>query len=461
MRHVLDNGATSAPLTFTTGALPAHLNFPSFTVQEAPAPGTDLTQNIVFHIGIHPPNGTVDTLATNLAGQVVWYYDPVANAFPSYATSVVPGGTVLLLGGLQSGVTDANTLREVDLAGDTLRETNVDAVNAELAALGQHPIAAFNHDAQRLPNGDTAVLATELMTLEFKGKPTLYRGDMVLVLDQNFQVAWVWDPFTQLNVHRLPTLGEGPSDWTHANSIAWSPEDGNLIVSLRSQDWVIKIDYANGTGDGHVFWRLGPHGNFRINSKAPSPWFSHQHDARYINNTTLVLFDDGNTRQKNDRQAKSRGQELILDEKTMVATLVVNANLGTYNPAVGSAQMLPNGSLDFDAGFPEQSIEVLPNGRKTYVQKMNLPPVEYRSYMYATLYGNPVGYSLPSTPLSGPLARHLAILDRQAEIRQARLQAISQRRQARVVVPAQRARSLRPGPHAASASTALDPVRTR
>src|SRR5262249_19633880 len=159
---------------------------------------------------------------------------------------------------------------------------------AELAALGQHAITFFTHDAQRLPNGETAVLALTLRTFDVKGTPTLYQGDMVLVLDQNLQVAWVWDPFIWLNVHRLPTLHEGPSDWMHANSIAWSPADGNLIMSLRSQDWVIKIDYADGRGDGHVIWRLGRGGHFRINSADRLPWFSHQHDARYINDSTLV-----------------------------------------------------------------------------------------------------------------------------------------------------------------------------
>ena len=133
---------------------------------------------------------------------------------------------------------------------------------------------------------------------------------MVLVLDQNFQVAWTWDPFNFLNVRRLPTLGERTTDWTHANSISWSPADGNLLVSLRNQDLAIKIDYANGTGDGHVIWRLGPGGDFQINSTAPSPWFSHQHDVRYINDTTLALFDNGNLRQAKNSRAHSRGQEL-------------------------------------------------------------------------------------------------------------------------------------------------------
>ena len=396
MRHVLDDGTTSAPLTFTTGSLPTNLTFPTFKVQQAPGPGTDLTQGMILHFGIGAPVGTVDTVATDLMGNVVWYYDPVANAFPSFAPTLVPGGTVLLLGGHQTPTGGATKLREVDLAGDTLRETNVDAVNAELAALGKPSIDFFSHDAERLPNGDTAVLALTPRTVDIKRRPTKYVGDMVLVLDQNFQVAWVWDSFAWLDTTRLPTLGEGPGDWLHANSIAWSPSDGNLIVSLRAQDWVIKIDYANGAGDGHVVWRLGKGGDFTIDSSDPSPWFSHQHDARYINDSTIVLFDDGNTRHDTTSSKDSRGQEWVLNEQTMTATLVVNADLGNYSSALGSAQMLPNGNLAFTSGLlasaPRfqanafgQSIEVLPDGTKTYVQQMSGLP-EYRSYFESSLY---------------------------------------------------------------------------
>jgi hypothetical protein len=376
-------------LTFTTGSLPSYLKFPTFTVRRGPAPGTDLTQTTVFHIGVNPPNGSVDTLATDLMGHIVWYYDPVANDFPSYATRLVPGGTVLLVGGPAEKLSRMKTLREVDLAGDSLRETNVDAVNAELAAMGQPSILTFTHDAQRLPNGDTAVLARTSKIVNLRGKPTLYYGDMVLVLDQNFQVAWTWDPFDWLNTHRLGTLGTGPQDWMHANSVAWSPEDDDLIVSLRSQDWVIKIDYADGTGNGHISWRLGRDGNFKIVSSNPSPWFSHQHDASYINDNTIILFDNGNGPHRKDPQAQSRGQELILNEQTMRATLVLNVNLGSYAIAWGSAQMLPNGNLVFDSGRVKQTIEVLPDGKKTYVLQMHMPGEQYRSYIYATLYANP------------------------------------------------------------------------
>ncbi|WP_435005234.1 aryl-sulfate sulfotransferase [Tundrisphaera lichenicola] len=405
MRHVQDNGTISAPLTFQTGSLPTNVTFPTFAVEQAPTPEVDPTQDLVFHVGIATQPNTIGTLATDRAGNIVWYYDSVANDFLNYAPRLVPGGTVLMLGGdaiLTGGYT--GSLREVDLAGNTLRETNTGAINAELASLGQHPITNIHHEAQRLPNGDTAILGTSPRTVNLNGTPTEYNGDMVIVLDQNFQVTWVWDPFTHLDTNRLPTLGEGPIDWMHTNAVAWSPADGDLLVSMRSQDWVIKIDYANGAGDGHVVWRLGQGGDFTINSSDPSPWFTHQHDAHYINDTTVMLFDNGNTRQSTDPEAHSRGQVLVLDEKTMQATLKVNADLGEYAGALGSAQLLPNGSLDFTSGFTQRTIEVLPDGTQTYVLKMNLTGVEYRSYIYDTLYGYSVAYNkseaLPTSDLS-------------------------------------------------------------
>ena len=224
---------------------------------------------------------------------------------------------------------------------------------------------------------------------------------MVIVLDQDFQVEWVWDPFAWLDTDRLSALGEGPADWMHANAIAWSPADGNLLVSMRSLDWVIKIQYADGAGDGHVIWRLGQDGDFAIHSSDPSPWFSHQHDARYIDDTTLLLFDNGNTRQSKDPAANSRGQELVLDEETMQATLVVNADIGNFAFAVGSAERLPNGNFGFTSGIAQQTIEVLPDGTKTYVLAMNKPGLQYRSYIYGSLYGNPGKLPAPQPGFNG------------------------------------------------------------
>ena len=51
--------------------------------------------------------------------------------------------------------------------------------------------------------------------------------------------------------------------------MSWSPEDNDLVVSLRAQDWAIKIAYANGNGNGHIVWKLGPEGSFRVISENP------------------------------------------------------------------------------------------------------------------------------------------------------------------------------------------------
>jgi hypothetical protein len=413
MVNVTSQGS-SAPRFFTTGALPASLVFPTFTVRQAPGAGSDLSQNMIFHSTFFGGGPNVNTLATDLMGRVEWYYDPLASGIGGgTGMSLVPGGTVLLMDSVYGTV-----LREVDLAGNTLRETNVDAINAQLTARGDDTILDIHHDAQRLPNGATAVLAQIQRTVDIDGTPRQYQGDMVIVLDENFQVAWTWNAFDFLDVHRAP-VGEptatDPVDWLHSNAVAWSPTDGNLVVSIRNQDWVIKIAYENGTGDGHVIWRLGQDGDFTIDSADPYPWFSHQHNAHFIDDQTMVLFDNGNTRRLEFPGSNSRGQVLTIDEHAHTVTPVLTADLGNYSLAVGSAQKLPNGNYVFTSGFQGlppafgQSIEVRPDGTPAYV--LEVASLEYRSYRVSGLYGtrvneattsvnssaNPSGLGLPVT----------------------------------------------------------------
>jgi hypothetical protein len=412
MRHVFSDGTGSEPVLFTTGGIPANLTIPAITVQQSPGPGSDLDQDMVIHEGIRGTAQQPPVLATNLAGQVTWYYDLSDAGFTlvRVGQSLVPGGTLLVSGADRyTPLADAtNVLREIDLAGNAVRETNVAALNAQLAAMGHGVIHAFNHDVQRLPDGTTVALALTERTVDINGTPTNYVGEMVLALDPDFQVKWAWDAFDHLDVNRGPVLGEvvlpgGPEptasvprlpavDWLHVNAVALSPADGNLILSVRHQDWVIKIDYRNGAGDGHVVWRLGQGGDFALANAGPNPWFSHQHNAHYIDDHTLILFDNGNTRRATDPRANSRGQVWTLDENNMTATLVLNADLGNYSGRLGSAQRLSNGNYSFLSGAignppPAQigqTIEVLPDGTKSYVLKFASP--EYRSYRLRTLY---------------------------------------------------------------------------
>ncbi len=428
MRDVRSDGTGSAPQFFTTGALPATLTFPTFTVSQPPGPGSDSDQDMIFHSLVFTgPDATSSShpIATDLSGRVEWYYDAQQSGLGitnMITATVLPGGTVIGMGNDRDSVrNNRDVLREIDLAGNPVRETNLAAVNAQLAALGHEPIYGFHHDVQRLPDGSLVVLAYVERTVPINGVPTNYIGEQLVVLDQDFRVVWAWDAFDHLDVNRGPVLGEitrpgpggGPTavvpvlpavDWLHVNAVSLSPADGNLVLSIRHQDWVIKIDYANGAGDGHVVWRLGAGGDFALNSADPGAWFSHQHNAHYIDDHTLILFDNGNTRRASDPTAHSRGQVWTLDEQTMTATPVVNADLGSYSGALGAAERLSNGDYSFTLGAngpeppvpPAHTVEVTPGGTKIYDLQVNRP--EYRSYRVRTLYEG-VDDALAGVPL--------------------------------------------------------------
>ena len=358
--------ASPSPLFFTTGTPPATLSIPAFTIRQAPGPGADLRRDVIYHnLARRPAANQVNLLATDLSGRVEWYYDPLASGLIGIGlpgSAPLPKGTVLLGGRDSHRTLGLDVLREIDLAGNPLRETNIDAVNAQLTARGQEIIYGFHHEFSRLPSGDIVTLGWTQRTVDVGGTPTRYAGDMLMVLDQDLQVVWTWDAFDHLDVNRAPILGEictgapcpltGAVDWLHENAVSWSPADGNLVISVRTQDWVIKIDYAHGTGDGHVIWRLGQGGDFAVISSDPSPWFSHQHYPHYQDDATLLLFDNGNTRRVGDPSAHSRGQVWSLDEEAMTATLVRQPGRGELLSRAGDRGAHAERELRVRLGFP-------------------------------------------------------------------------------------------------------------
>jgi hypothetical protein len=326
--------------------------------------------------------------------------------------------------GVFGNPTRQQILKEIDLAGNVLRETNADIISEQLMALGTDPIGRFNHDAFRLPNGMTAILADSqrMFPAGTQGSPDPIAivGATIAVLDQNWQAIWYWNSFdhagggTELDINRAALRGEtctmGPvvatagcppvliaptaADWLHANSLQYVPNDGSMIVSLRNQDWVIKVDYGNGSGTGQILWRLGQDGDFALNSSDPHPWFSAQHEASYEDGGIryVSLFDNGNSRVM-QFGGNSRGQLLDIDEVNRTATLVLNADLGIYTPSVGSAQKLSNGNFTFMAAYNfgatpyQRSIEVKPDG--TIVFNLQGLAAAYRGWRMKNLYSPP------------------------------------------------------------------------
>lgn len=395
VHHTIDTGRSQVDgptLTLTTGDLPLDLAWQS--VLQPPRAAS--AQGILLQATLF-----TNPLATDLNGNVVWYFP--GNL--SFLTRPEPGGYFFGIIQDPAGDTSRQILREFDLTGMTVLETNAARVNEQLVALGKPPISAFHHEARRLPDGKVLVLGSvEQILTDVQGPgPVDVLGDMIIVMSPDLEVLWTWNTFDHLDPTRAGTLNDvclpgvcpplylapNAMDWTHANSVALTP-DGHLLLSSRSQDWVIKIDYDHGNGSGDIIWRLGKDGDFQIDSDDPNPWFSHQHDAHFVNGNAslLILLDNGNGRNNEDPTALSRGQVFQLDEQKGVAKLILNANLGQYAFALGSAQKLANGNYHFLTGFLNDatsiSLEVDPTGEPVYALQAGAPA--YRTFRMRDLY---------------------------------------------------------------------------
>jgi len=461
-------------VSFTTGALPGAIPFPSFTTLVPPGTYADRNEGVILSDfsdngnsgGVHYPK-----LATDLSGNILWYYNPPGPSHSDLMTWPLPDRTFLLVAMGQAWnplTTKDQLLHQVDLAGNLIKETNTGVIQQQLLALGAtdaqpctsvpHPapvgsacLGIFHHDMiQTLPNGYSAVFANIEKILpagtqgDTSGLPVDIIGDMIIVLDQNWQVVWYWDAFdhdgggTQLDINRPATLGEtcGPHesgcppvfllgagiaprahDWLHGNTLYYwpAPQDGHstggdIIWSSRHQDWVLKVDYKDGAGTGAILWRMGQGGDFSFNNinNDPWPWFSHQHEVEIANNGNgpMTLFDNGNTRITDlgrsgcgPSDCHSRGMALTFDESGMRVTPVMVADAGAYSHALGSTQILDNSNYFFDTGYVpmtptdvvSQLVEILPtSGTTSGTQVLNIQsPNSYRAWRMTSMYTPP------------------------------------------------------------------------
>ena len=398
-RHWIDTGTQfllGPEVTFTTGDVPAGLPASSVVVM----PSAGMADPILLGGPLEAP-----PVAYDLSGNVLWYGPPSAFTI----TRPEQGGRFWGIIQDFGGDPTLQIIRKYDLIGVTLLETNAARVNEQLKVLGKRQITAFHHEARTLPDGRIVALASvEQILTDVQGSGAVdVIGDMIIVFDTNLNVLWTWDTFDNLDVHRAAVLGETcvvaatcppfilakqANDWTHGNSVSQTP-DGDLLYSSRHQDWLIKISYDNGEGDGHIIWKLGKDGDFQFLSSDPYPWFSHQHDANFdiTNPTQLMVFDDGNTRVMVQNQGYSRGQVLQMDEPNRMATPVLNADVGLYSLALGSAQKLSDGNYHFDFGYVVEpsglhaySVEVDPSGKVLYNAKSSAPM--YRTVRMTDMY---------------------------------------------------------------------------
>lgn len=424
---IINAGPT--PLSIVTGIAPA--GFISTTSLIVPRTGQSSSEWMTL-IGF-PASGPSVAAAYDKLGRYVWYYPDRTS--DGVITRLIADGTMTAIvtgSGTGAGFFGPNNtrqqiLREIDLAGNVLHEITADRVSEILQAQGKDALGRFNHDAIRLRNGHTIALgdSQRVFPRGTQGSPfpIAVIGAVIIDFDPNWNVSWTWSAFDhsggggQLDINRAATLGETclygtngqtqvgcPSvllngfqsarDWTHSNALDLMP-DGNLIMSIRNQDWIVRIDYANGAGTGDILWRMGLGGDFTFlnNLNDSYPWFSHQHEAAFEFNGSqyLSLYDNGNVRIAQNG-GHSRGQVLIVDENAMTVTFFLNADLGISSSAHGSAQALANGNWHFGgdaSNTATRAIETIDTGDSQAFSLQGNGSYAYRSWRLSSFYTPP------------------------------------------------------------------------
>jgi len=416
---MLDNGAsyTDVDHTCSTGTPP-----PTPSVQIStpsggtPQPGIEIWNTVI-------PSNVIQAFATDLQGNIIWsylYHGSTVDLIQG--VQLLPNGDILMLISYLSSTTVNGTLglvndiREIDLAGNTVRDISMDALNQKLAASNLrdaegnvYAFKSFHHSVIALPNGHWIMLAAYNETYtNLPGYPgtTSVLGDAIIDVDANGNPDWVWNTFDHLDVNRHPM---NFPDWTHSNDMVYSTDDRNLLLSIRHQNWIIKINFVDGTGSGSVMWKLGEGGDFKlVGGVDPTDWFYAQHGLSFFSpNTTgvfrLGLMDNGNDRmfpsgpvlcqplKPPTPTCYSTVPVLELNEGDMTATLITH-----YEPPPsyfsffgGNADLLPNGNIhaNFSAAVSGAIVQEL-NPQATQVIWQGTTPnaYQFRAYRWPSFY---------------------------------------------------------------------------
>jgi arylsulfate sulfotransferase len=348
-------------MTFTTGDV-SGAQLPVVTTTTTPGM---TPQSGVEFINTVLGSPTVNSMAvTDLAGNILWTYNPGTAIAPGADIGpfkLLPNGHFLINFAVANsqGQALSSLLQEVDLSGKVIWQMSSAQLNQALAAATcagcNITIIGTHHDLVALPNGHVIVMASTHQNIS----GTTVTGDVLIDLDQNHKPVWLWNEFDHLDINRRPYLFP---DWTHTNAILFSPDDGNLIISIRHQNWLVKVDYANGAGAGDILWRLGYQGDFTlVGGTDPTDWFYAQHGPSFVSkNTTgkfsLILFDNGDDRFFPTGQVLCAGPSAScystvpifdIDETAKTATLTFHTHAPFYSFFGGNAEVLPNGDLEF------------------------------------------------------------------------------------------------------------------
>jgi len=328
------------------------------------------------------PNVSKKTYMIDMEGNLVHKWN--TRSYPGLYAELLPNGNLLRAGRVTqkrckiSGV--GGLIEEIDWKGKVV---------------WKHKMASRNqiqhHCFYRMPNGNTLILGWERIKNEdaiakgrnpdtipkksVKFKKVFHRDfwlDFVHEVNMNGDTVWEWHAFDhigtgpdQLDINYILPLPVGEIyhtyDWSHFNSVEYIEETDQVLMNSRNLSEFYLVNHKT----GKIEYRWGNPSAYGA-GKAPS-WYDSgdqelfgSHDARYLGDGRVMVFDNGSERPESDRS-----RVVIVNTKTNEIEWEYESwdSNSFSTKRQGAGQLLPNGNVLVTSSNMGQIFEVTKGGK--------------------------------------------------------------------------------------------------
>ena len=331
-------------------------------------------------------------IALDPRGDVVWYFQTHARIADMIQ---LRNGNFLFL-------TTEYDVTEIDVLGNVVQEWY-----AARRPQGPHATAipvegeTIHHCIYELSNGNFMAFTAQAKAVEdyytsewnpdAPRKTQQVMGDTIIEFTRAGEIVWRWNCFDHLDPYRIgyETLYTywwvrgfpGHTDWTHGNSMWIDEAENTILLCLRLQECILKIDRST----GEIRWILGEHTDWpaHLQDKLLQPigdiqWPYHMHTPSITEDGTFLIFDNGVfgarpfTMPKLPSETYGRAVEYVINEEKMTVQQVWASD------QKGEADNLVSYAMG-DADYMAQTGNVLVSYGMavTPEQVRDVPPTEY------------------------------------------------------------------------------------
>ncbi|KKD47140.1 aryl-sulfate sulfotransferase [Listeria seeligeri] len=315
-----DGKKTEKTITIQTDKLPAEM--PTIDVKTSDTKKMEQTGNQLTFI----TPSTKYAYGVDSNGDVRWY----STKYNSHVFKELKNGHLLYLTKYDNADDTYSLLLETDYLGKIYHAYSM-TTEAESEQSGSSSKSAIHHDAIELPSGNL------LLTIN---DDTKYMEDTMIEIDRQtgevVKTIDLKDILPEEFYKDYKARSDGKVDWFHQNAIWYDESDDSIIISSRSQDTVMKIDYDStkikwilsdkeGWPDSYKKYLLNPIGD---NFKYPAG----QHAVEILpdqddNSDTvdILLYDNNEVITRGDEDESGKYSEAVqyrINEKTKKVEMV-------------------------------------------------------------------------------------------------------------------------------------------